>query len=193
MTPEDIKDIIISMKTDATNVYKLLENLLEWSRLKRGSMEFNPIRLNLQKIINESVGDIAALARKKQIEIEVSVAGDIELSADAHMFQAVVRNLISNSVKFTPSGGKVTIKAVRKPEGMTEISVSDTGIGMTEEMKGKLFKMNEKTSRTGTEGELSTGLGLLLCKEFVEKHRGTIFVESEKGKGSTFCFTIPEL
>jgi PAS domain S-box-containing protein len=191
MTIDEIRDITMSMKTDASNIYTLLENLLEWSRLQRGVMEFNPKKLILSNVIGKGVASVAANARTKGIDINISIPDDIEITADEHMFETVIRNLVSNAVKFTPDGGKIKVSAVIIPEKVIEIRITDTGIGMTSELKDKLFKMNEKTSRQGTAGELSSGLGLLLCKEFIEKHSGRIWVESEEGKGSTFTFTIP--
>ena len=191
MTLEEIQDITISMKDDASNIYRLLENLLEWSHLKRGVLEFNPVNLNLLNTINIGISAVNASAKKKGVNIELLVPEDIEIKADLHMFETVVRNLVSNSVKFTPSGGKVTVEVVIDNENTTEVRISDTGIGIPSDMIDKLFLLNEKTSRKGTDGESSTGLGLLLCKEFIEKHEGKINVESEEGKGSTFSFTIP--
>ena len=107
------------------------------------------------------------------------------------MIETVIRNLVSNAIKFTPVGGDVIITAERKVDQSTEINVIDSGIGMPAEMKNKLFHISEKTSRQGTEGEPSTGLGLLLCKEFIEKHNGKIRVTSEPGNGSTFSIIIP--
>lgn len=190
MTFEEIRDITISMKTDAANVYQLLENLLEWSRLQRGVMEFNPVKLKLFKEINASLESVSSLANKKGILIEVSVNDELEITADNHMLSTVVRNMVSNAVKFTPAGGKVTVSA-KNMDNNIEISVTDTGIGMTQDMKNKLFHMNEKTGRKGTDGEPSSGLGLLLCKDFIGKHGGVIRVESEEGRGSTFSFTMP--
>jgi signal transduction histidine kinase len=187
---EEIKEITLSMKTSASNIYGLLENLLEWSRLRRGVMDFIPERINLKKKIEECVNVLSESARKKGIEVEISIQEVVDVSADKHMFDTVVRNLISNAIKFTPPGGKVTITAGYNKDNAIEIRVSDSGIGMTPELKNKLFLLNEKTSRKGTEGEPSTGLGLLLCKEFVEKHNGKLWVESEVGKGSKFYFTI---
>lgn len=192
MTFEEIRDIIISMKTDATNVYQLLENLLEWSRLKRGVMEFHPVKLNLFQEISASLESVSSLANKKGILIEVSVNDELEITADNHMLSTVVRNLVSNAVKFTPAGGKVTVSAKNRDNNI-EISVTDTGIGMTQGMMNKLFLMNEKTGRKGTDGEASSGLGLLLCKEFIEKHGSKIMVESTEGQGSTFSFTMPSV
>ena len=190
---EEIKEITLSMKTSATNIYSLLENLLEWSRLRRGVMDFIPEKINLKKKIEECVAVLSESARKKGIEILISIPEVIDVLADSLMFDTVIRNLISNAIKFTPVGGKVTLTAGYIEDHTVEIKISDSGIGMTPELKDKLFLLNEKTSRKGTEGESSTGLGLLLCKEFIEKHNGKIRVESEVGKGSTFSFTISNL
>jgi PAS domain S-box-containing protein len=190
MTLEEIREITIEMKTSASNIYSLLENLLEWSRLKRGVMEFDPVKFNLRKMTDSSIGVVLESAKKKEIEIEISIPGNIEVMADTHMVETVIRNLVSNSVKFTPVGGKINVSAVVKQDNSVEVKVTDTGIGMTPLLISKLFLINEKTSRQGTKGELSSGLGLLLCKEFIEKHGGKIWVESEVGKGSTFFFTI---
>ncbi|MEI7812280.1 MAG: ATP-binding protein, partial [Ignavibacteria bacterium] len=113
------------------------------------------------------------------------------VKADEAMLNTVLRNLLSNAVKFTRYSGKVIVRATEAKNNMVEISVTDSGIGMSEALSQKLFRVDEKVGRKGTDGESSTGLGLLLCKEFVEKHGGRIRVESEKGKGSTFYFTIP--
>ena len=190
---EEIKEITLSMKTSATNIYSLLENLLEWSRLRRGVMDFIPEKINLKKKIEECIEILSESARKKGIEILISIPEVIDVLADSLMFDTVIRNLISNAIKFTPVGGKVTLTAGYIEDHIVEIKISDSGIGMTPELKDKLFLLNEKTSRKGTEGEPSTGLGLLLCKEFIEKHNGKIRVESEVGKGSTFSFTISNL
>jgi PAS domain S-box-containing protein len=190
MNFEEIQEISVSMKESATNIYSLLENLLEWSRLQRGIMEFIPEKFNLKKEIQECTQVLNESARKKEIEIEYSVPEDIELVADRHMFDTVTRNLVSNAIKFTPTGGKIQVGALNTNNEI-EIHITDSGIGMPAELKNKLFHINEKTSRRGTEGEPSTGLGLLLCKEFIEKHNGEIWAESEAGHGSTFYFTVP--
>jgi len=187
---EEIKEITLSMKTSASNIYGLLENLLEWSRLRRGVMDFIPEKINLKKRIEGCIEVLSESARKKGIKVEISIPEIIDVLADSHMFDTVIRNLTSNAIKFTTSGGKVTLKAGYNEDHTIEIKISDSGIGMTPELKNKLFQINEKTSRPGTEGEPSTGLGLLLCKEFIEKNGGKIWVESEVGKGSSFSFTI---
>ena len=192
MEIEEIKDITLSMKTSASNIYSLLENLLEWSRLRRGGMDFVPVKLNLKKIIGESIAVLSESASKKGIEIETTIPDKLEILADNHMFESVIRNLISNAIKFTTQGGKVKVTAHSKEDHSTEIKISDSGIGISPGLISRLFQINEKTSRPGTDGEPSTGLGLLLCKEFIEKHGGKIWVESEVGLGSTFSFSIKQ-
>ena len=191
MSLEEIKEITINMKESAYNIYDLLENLLEWSRLKRGLMEFNPEKVNVKQITITCLEVLKESARKKNILIGSSFPADIEVNADLHMLETVIRNLVSNAIKFTPIGGKVAVEVKNIGDQSIEVKIIDSGIGMSPELKDKLFLLNEKTSRKGTEGEPSTGLGLLLCKEFIEKHGGKIWVESEVGKGSTFNFTIP--
>jgi PAS domain S-box-containing protein len=192
MNTEEIREITLNLKTSASNIYTLLENLLEWSRLRRGGLDFVPEKLNLKEKIESCIDVLTESARKKRIKLTFSIPAEMEVFADNHMIDAVIRNLVSNSVKFTPAGGKIDVTAVYSDNHFIEIKVSDSGIGMTRELKNKLFLISEKTSRNGTEGELSTGLGLLLCKEFIEKHNGKIWVESEVGTGSIFHFTIPE-
>ena len=190
MRLEEIKDITGSMKTSATNIYSLLENLLEWSRLRRNVMDFVPEKLNLKMKTVACIDVLTESARKKGIKIEIIIPDELEFFADSHMFETIIRNLVSNAIKFTPSGGKVKVETCINANKLIEIKISDSGIGLTPELISKLFQINEKTSRPGTEGEPSTGLGLLLCKEFIEKHNGKIWVESEVGKGSTFSFIM---
>jgi len=190
MPIEDIKEITISMKESASSIYGLLENLLEWSRLKRGRMEFSPEKLFVKQKITYCTEILKESARKKNITLNYSLAEELDVTADSHMFETIIRNLVSNAIKFTPKSGEIFISATKKPDNSTEIAVRDTGIGMNKEMISRLFLLNEKTNRNGTDGEPSTGLGLLLCKEFIDKQNGKIRVESEVGKGSTFSFSL---
>jgi PAS domain S-box-containing protein len=193
MEKVEVKKIIERMKISATNIYNLLENLLEWSRLMRNQVNYSPEKFNLKNKIKACTGILSENSGKKRIEIEISIPDDIEVIADKHMFDSIIRNLVSNAIKFTPLGGKVTIRINHESNQSIKISISDTGIGIPTELKSKLFILNEMTSRAGTEGESSSGLGLVLCKEFIVKHGGKIWVESEVDKGSTFSFTIPQL
>jgi len=192
MNIEEIIDITMSMKTSASNIYSLLENLLEWSRLMRNKMDFVPEILNLKEKIGDCVDVLSESARKKRIQVTFFIPDEMEVFADNHMFDSIIRNLISNAIKFTPVGGNISVTADYNSDHSIVVKVSDSGIGMTPELKNKLFLISEKTSRPGTEGEMSTGLGLLLVKEFIEKHGGKIWVESEVGNGSTFSFTIKQ-
>jgi len=191
MTLEEIKEITISMKESAYNIYGLLENLLEWSRLKRGMMNFSPEKINVKQTTTACIEVLKESAHKKKIKINYSLPEDLEIYADSHMFETVIRNLISNAIKFTPKSGEINVSATTTTDNNIEIKIRDTGIGMNKELIDRLFLLNEKTNRKGTEGEPSTGLGLFLCKEFIEKHNGKLWVESEEGKESTFSFTIP--
>ncbi len=190
MSVEEIRKIALSMKNSATNIYSLLENLLEWSRLRQDRLDFIPEKLNLSERINFCINLLSESARKKQIQISISVPGDLVVLADKHMFDTIIRNLGSNAIKFSHSGTNIIISAIFSENDSVEIKVADSGIGMSSEILDKLFKLNQQINHKGTNGEPSTGLGLLLCKEFVEKNGGKIFVESEPGKGSTFSFTV---
>jgi PAS domain S-box-containing protein len=192
MELEDVRELTVSMKESATSVYSLLENLLEWSRMKRGVIEFNPLKYNILERINDCTRVLTESVKRKNINIAVSISEGLEITADKNMFDTIVRNLVSNAIKFTPPGGNIDIRAYLNSDNCVEIRVSDSGIGMTPILLDRLFKLNEKTSRKGTEGEPSTGLGLLLCKEFIEKHNGKIWVESEEGKGSKFMFILAQ-
>jgi signal transduction histidine kinase len=153
-------------------------------------MDFVPEKLNIKMKTMACIDVLTESARKKGIVVDINIPDELEIIADSHMFETIIRNLVSNAIKFTPSEGKVKVVAVINANQFIEMKISDSGIGMTPELMNKLFQINEKTSRPGTEGEPSTGLGLLLCKEFIEKHGGKIWVESEVGKGSTFSFTL---
>jgi signal transduction histidine kinase len=190
MSIEEIRDITESMKSSASNIYGLLENLLEWSRLRRDTMDFVPEKLSLRKKSEVCIDVLVESARRKGIIIENNIPPDLVILADSHMLETVIRNLVSNAIKFTTSGGRITVTASNSDDQFIVIKIADTGIGMSGDLKDKLFQINEKTNRPGTDGEPSTGLGLLLCKEFIEKHNGKIWVESEPGKGSTFSFTL---
>lgn len=190
-TPEQRKDLALTLSQSSRNIYNLLENLLEWSRMQRGHTIFEPQVLTLKELVSESVYVLTESTRNKPIDIVIEIPPDLNVFADKNMLQSVIRNLVSNAIKFTNKGGQVIISACQYGNDQVAISVKDTGIGMTKEMVSELFKLDTRCNRPGTDGEPSTGLGLLLCNEFVVKHGGTIWVESEPNKGSTFFFTIP--
>lgn len=171
--------------------YQLLENLLIWARSNTNRIEFEPAMLDLNSLIKESIEGVKLQALKKNIIISDLTEIKFETFADENMISLVLRNLLSNAVKFTPQGGNVSIYANSEPDQSTIISVKDTGMGIPPEMLEKLFRIDVNNKRYGTDGEASNGLGLLLCKEFVEKHGGKIWAVSEEDKGSEFRFSIP--
>jgi PAS domain S-box-containing protein len=179
-----------SLHDSASNLYKLIENLLEWAQMQSGSINYNPCQLNLSEIVSHCIATIHHNAMQKGITVTNEVSVDEIAFADEKMIAAVLRNLLSNAVKFTRRDGEVVIRAHKAENEMVTVSVMDTGVGIAEKDVEKLFRMEEKVSSLGTAGEPSTGLGLLLCKEFIEMHGGKIWVESEKDKGSIFYFTV---
>jgi len=191
LTMAEIQSIAVRMRNSATNLFSLLENLLLWARMQQGLIPFNPEIIQIHKIALESIVMMVEPANIKGIEIVNDISVDLNVFADSNTLQNVIRNLVSNAVKFTSKGGKITLLAKATADKSIEISIKDSGIGISKAMMENLFRPDVQTNRKGTEGESSSGLGLLLCKEFIEKHGGKIWVESEEGKGSTFHFVIP--
>ena len=192
LTMAQVQEIAVRMSKSANNLYRLLENLLEWSQIQQGTINFNPEIIQLGLVIGECIETIKDSTKNKEIEIVTDTPEGITAFADRNMLQAIIRNLVTNAVKFTPKGGKVYISAKSFSDNRVEISIRDSGIGMSQSLVENLFRIDVQTNRKGTDGEPSTGLGLLLCKEFVEKHGGKLRVESEVGKGSSFYFTLAQ-
>lgn len=186
-----IRKMAQSMRTSATGLYSLLENLLVWSGSQRGITRYVPVQFSVKDIILENLKLVHESAHLKGIEIGINVPGDLMLFADENMIGSTIRNLVSNAVKFTPRKGKISINAKTIPGNMVEISIRDSGMGMNDEMRSRLFRLDENIGRNGTEGEPTSGLGLILCKDFIEKNGGEIWVESEEESGSTFYFSLP--
>lgn len=170
---------------------KLLEDLLVWARVQQGRIPFAPKSILLNNIVDSQIEDLRFHANRKNIRLFTDFHQKITITADENMIKAILRNLITNAMKFTDRNGAVGISAEVK-NGDVEISVLDEGVGMTSEEIQNLFKIETSFSTPGTENERGSGLGLLLCKEFVKKHNGKIWVDSEPGKGSVFKFTIPK-
>ena len=189
-TKEEFVEYSKSINKASKKLYKLLENLLEWAQVQRGTITFTPMNLDLAQIVGQSIDIIYQRALQKKITIINEITSPQKVYIDEKMTQTVLRNLLSNAVKFTKSGGRVFIKAESLDEKRLRVSIEDTGVGIPKEDIERLFRIEQKVCSLGTEGESSTGLGLLLCKEFVEMHGGRIWVESEMGKGSKFSFTI---
>ena len=168
----------------------LLENLLTWSRSQRGRIKYDPVRFNLSNLIQENINLHKLLAEKKGIMLLSQENDEVYAYGDRDMINSVIRNLMTNAVKFTDKDKSVEVRVQTKKQNI-EVSIVDEGIGIPEENLGRLFRIDEKFKSTGTAGEKGTGLGLIICREFVEKNGGEITVESTPGQGTTFSFTIP--
>jgi len=188
---EDVKKYIRMATNSANGTLSLLENLLAWTSAENKMTSFNPVKLNVKNLIDEEFENFISAATHKLISLNHSISENLHVSADIDMFKTVLRNLISNAIKYSFIGGKVTINATELKQ-FVEISVEDNGMGITQKDRKELFRRNEIHTTRGTNNESGTGLGLILCKEFVEKHGGTIRIESEPGKGSRILFTLPQ-
>ena len=188
---EEQKEFILDIKTTAENTFRLLQNLLEWSQTQIGKIHFEPTQFMLGAITTEIVDLVKTSAANKNINLESDIPPEIRVYADKNMINTVIRNLLLNAVKFTRNGGRISLSA-RKINNVVEIAVADNGVGISPEQFKKLFCIDCNVVSYGTEGEQGTGLGLILCKEFVEKNSGMIRVESEVGVGSTFTISLPE-
>ncbi len=209
LTMEDIAKYCESIHKSAVKLNKLVENLLEWALLQKNKITYSPKELYLFEVVLESADAVKQIAQQKNITIHHTIPSDMKIFADEKMINSVLRNFLSNAVKFTRTGGEVFVKAREIENAMVEVEVTDTGVGMSPYIVANLFRLGENVSSTGTGGEPGTGLGLLLCKEFISKHGGTIRVESNEEKfdfhglpqslpetiqgksGSTFFFNLP--
>lgn len=189
--PEKIKEFASHILESGNRVFKLLENLLEWSRLQMDRIEVEPKLVSVAEIAHKTIDVLGPVAAEKEIKL-VERGTDLTAYADPHMIDAVIRNLVNNAIKFTPHNGMIAIiYEVDEDLNVARISVMDTGVGMNAETQQKLFKLSENVTTQGTDGENGTGLGLLLCYELVTRNGGIITVESTEGSGSTFTFTLP--
>jgi signal transduction histidine kinase len=176
--------------SSAQKAFKLLQNLLDWARSQTGRITFQPEDIHLQSIVVDVIDTLADVCKDKQITVKYSFMIDDHIYADKNMIESIIRNLLTNAIKFTKRGGKINI-TVSGSVDETIVAIQDNGIGIAPEKIDRLFLINERTTTEGTEKEQGTGLGLILCKEFVDKHGGEIRVESTVGVGSIFTFTIP--
>jgi len=188
----EIEPILAEIKQSTRITYDLLEDIVTWAKAQAGKISFNPQALLFSDICENTIGILGPNANAKSIKINLPTTDPQIIFADMEMLRTIMRNLLSNAIKFTSKGGKIDIYA-EEESAMVKISVLDNGVGITPDNLAKLFSISEVRSTRGTEKEKGTGLGLLLCKEFVEKHEGKIWAESEVGKGSTFIFTLPKI
>ena len=168
----------------------MLNNLLQWAKSQSGNTNFTPNTLDLKPIIIEIFDILKSTAEIKNISLNYNESIQVEVYADKDMLKTVLRNLICNGIKFSNTNGEINISAKQK-QNLIEITVLDNGVGMNEEIRSKLFEFGKNLTTSGTANEKGSGLGLILCKEFVDKHGGQIWIESEVGKGSAFRFSLP--
>jgi two-component system, OmpR family, phosphate regulon sensor histidine kinase PhoR len=187
---EEKKQYINGIHSLANNTYKLLTNLLDWSQLQRSRMELNPTALNLSEKVSHAVSLLKGTAEQKNISIDTKIDHEINVKADQNMLETILRNIITNAIKFSYPNSKILLSA-KNLDDYVEISVKDFGLGIDEEWKNNLFQIDKNVSTKGTDNETGTGLGLILCKEMVELNGGKIWIESEEFKGTTVSFTIP--
>jgi signal transduction histidine kinase len=187
---ENIEEYADIIQNSSQRSMDLLKNLLDWARLQTGKIEFKAVDFSLNDIVTETIALLNDAASQKSIQILNTINQEIKIHADPSMMGTILRNLISNAIKFSNPGGKITISTEQK-ENELVLLVSDNGTGISKADQLRMFKIEENFSLKGTQNETGTGLGLILCKEFIEKYEGEIWVESEEGVGSTFYFTLP--
>ena len=189
-TFEERKNYINAIHNSSKNFYNLLENLLYWARTQLEHISMEQSEFNMAELIQKNKKLLEENYLKKNITVSEEYAADADVFADRNMIDTVVRNLLSNAIKFSHEGGKIYVR-ISGNGSKKEVSIRDVGIGMTKEEQNNLFQIDKSYSKPGTTGEIGTGLGLILCHEFIVKNGGKIWVESDSGKGSTFYFTLP--
>ncbi|MBV5313851.1 MAG: tetratricopeptide repeat protein [Prolixibacteraceae bacterium] len=189
-TEEERRKFAIDINQSTTNIFRLLQNLLEWARSQTGRLTFTPANLEFRQTLDKALSVLNSLAQQKNITIKTNYDENLQIFADSLMIETVMRNLINNAIKFTPENGSIEISAEQLSDEV-KICVRDTGIGITEEDIQNLFRIDSKVKRKGTNDEDGSGLGLILCKEFVDKNKGRIWAKRNEDIGSTFLFTVP--
>jgi PAS domain S-box-containing protein len=185
-----LEEMIEYIRSSSHQAFDLLSNLLVWSRSQIGQIESIPVHLDLSEQVNETINFCQKISHIKDIKITASVAGDSTVFCDREMTCSVLRNLIVNAIKFSFPGSIISIHVEADNDYVT-VSVSDKGVGISKKNATRLFHIDESVSTPGTNGESGTGLGLILCKDFIERQHGRIWFESEEGQGSTFYFSLP--
>lgn len=190
-SPSEMEENLKVIRGSAIRGHELLENLLKWTKSQSGRLKVKSELCNLKSVTNSSINLIEIPAANKNIHITNTIEEDLTLESDTEMLDTIVRNLLSNAIKFTPNNGSITLTAAKNKNYIT-ISVTDTGIGIDNEKIENLFRIDKNLQAgVGTAGESGSGLGLILCKEFIDKLGGKIWVESEPNKGSSFIFSLP--
>lgn len=191
---EEKQSLLLSINHSIKQTFKLLENLLQWARAQDKTIPFEPVQHNVKRIIEKELDILRNHANNKSIKITNTTPADLSIYADEQMLQTIIRNLVTNAIKYTFPNGRIDINAkqvVINERNYTEVAIHDNGIGMSEEQVNQLFTIKKNSSTKGTNEEDGTGLGLLLCKEFIDRHKGVLTVESKPDKGSCFTCLIP--
>ncbi|MBN1768481.1 MAG: PAS-domain containing protein [Prolixibacteraceae bacterium] len=188
---KEIETIAASIYDTSDKTFSLLEDTLLWASVQSETITYTPVSTNIVAIINEVIEILEPIAQYKNILLKNELENELNANIDIYMFKAILRNLISNAIKFTNKNGEIKISATHINTN-TVVKVADNGIGMKQELIDKLFSFEPVNSASGTANETGTGLGLILCKDFVDKHCGKIWVESTLGKGTTVSFSIPD-
>jgi PAS domain S-box-containing protein len=192
LNSEEAKGILEMISTSSKSSLNLLDTLLDWAKTQTGQINFNAVQVNLKSIISDVFDTLKTTSKIKEIALNFHQSNEIDMYADENMLKTVLYNLISNAIKFSHKKSRIDIYAKHK-ESYIEISVVDNGVGIEKEVLDKLFSINKNITTRGTLNEKGSGLGLLICKEFIQKHDGEIWIESEVGKGSTFKFKVPSV
>ena len=191
ISKEELHEYLSVIHSTSKGLSDLLEELFLWASLHSNRYEIKPELISLAEVVNSVISLLITNSMQKNVHLESKIELSVQVYSDRNMLQSVVRNLVSNAIKFTPPDGQVTITAIDNDNEIW-VSIKDTGVGINKKDISKLFRINEHYTTSGTEGETGSGLGLVLCKELLEKNSGKIWVESEHGKGSSFTFTLPK-
>jgi signal transduction histidine kinase len=191
LSQDEIKKHLNNLEQSSGHIYNLLENLLTWSRMETKDLKAEPEHLEISRIISEEINRFKTEAERKKVSISYSDGVPANAFSDEYMTRTVIRNLLSNALKFTPENGAIDVN-LKENADKIEVSIKDSGIGIKETDKPYIFNIGHKISRRGTNNEKGTGLGLTLCKDFVELNKGNIHFNSEEGKGTKFTFTLPK-
>lgn len=191
LSNDDLIQGLTTIHSASTHSYKLLENLLIWAQNQSGKINFLPEVLKLKKQINKSLNTLEGVAKNKGIQIKIDVPADYQIFADENMIDTIIRNLVSNAIKYSFKGSEITVTATETDQDV-QISIADQGIGINPERLSAIFEIDKRSNTTGTDNEQGTGFGLILCKEFITRHQGEIWVESTPGIGSIFTFKLPK-
>ncbi|QQS37270.1 MAG: PAS domain-containing sensor histidine kinase [Ignavibacteriales bacterium] len=191
LSADEVSTLTMGLHKSLQQQYDLVEKLLDWSRLQTGRIEYSPVITNLKKFAEESINSHALVAEEKKIVLVNDINDKVEAFADSYMLSCIFNNLVSNAIKFSKPGGQVKLSSL-SIHSFIEVQVTDSGVGISQENLSKLFHLESNIVTTGTANEKGTGLGLLLCRDFIARHGGKIWVESKINEGSTFKFWLPK-